>query len=175
MRRLFLIPCALLGLASLGLASAGAFVSTHQANASATGTISRLSSSSITVGRHGKGHRLTCALTALSPGTGPFAVGDRVKIACASQVLVAIADVPDKTKKVSNESVATTGAIGPITALSAGSISVQTMTCTIGPGSPGTSGFAVGDSVRMYCANGVLVQFKMYCSNGALYALIHQT
>jgi len=163
MRRLFVIPCALLGLASLGLATAGALVSSHQATASATGAISRLTSSSITVGRHGKGRHLTCAVTALSPRLGPFAVGDLVKIACASQVLVAIADVPDKTKKVSNASVATTDANGPITALDAGSISVQTMTCTIGPGSPSIAGFSVGNAV------------KTYCRNGALYALVHQT
>ena len=36
---------------------------------------------------------------------------------------------------------------GPIAALSSTSITVQTMSCTIGQGSPGTTGFKVGDSV----------------------------
>lgn len=53
-----------------------------------------------------------------------------------------------------------TNANGPITALSAGSLSGQTMTCSISPTSTLAEGFQVGDAVRMYCLNGVLYQLK---------------
>src|SRR5262249_3626126 len=121
------------------------------------------------------GHHLTCSITSYSPAPTQFAKGDRVKIACANHVLVAIADVPARHASGSNDNDVTTtqgttgtttngtttnangtNANGPITALSATSISVQTMTCSIGTSSPSTDGFHVGDPVRMYCVNGVL-------------------
>jgi hypothetical protein len=167
MRRLILLPLALLGLASLGLASAGAFPMIHGADASAVGMIVKLSPTSISVGRH-EHHRLTCTLVPSSPATALFAAGDRVKIACAAGSLVAIADVP-KSRKSDHDGApgaATTSqptltyAIGPITARSDTSLSVQTMTCTVGPGSPSTGGFIVGTVVRMACEDGILVALK---------------
>ena len=223
MRRLLLIPVAL-----LGIASAVALASTHQANLTASGKISSLTLTAITVG-HGEHHR-ACAITADSPATTAFSIGDRVKIACSNHVLVAIADAPATTNRSANEQPATTGisgtvtaatptaitvhdgdrdvtctvsgaspsvtavnvgdhvrigcangvlvsldttptsttttsanvtsANGPITALGLTSITVQTMPCTIGPNSPSTAGFKVGDSVRMYCLNGALYVLK---------------
>ncbi len=220
-----LIPVAL-----LGFATAAALASTHRANVTVSGKIARLSSTSIVVGKHE--HRRGCAITAASPATTAFAVGDLVKIACAKRVLVAIADIPALTRKSGNEQPVTSGisgtvtaisptsitvhdgdrnltctvnsaspsiaglsvgshvkigcanetlvslgspgaapvttttaanvtdANGPITALGASAITVQTMTCTIGPSSPATSEFKVGDAVRMYCLNGVLYVLK---------------
>jgi hypothetical protein len=36
----------------------------------------------------------------------------------------------------------------------------EVLSCTIGPSSPSTSGFAVGSSVRMYCSSGALYQLR---------------
>src|SRR5690349_1665109 len=103
MRRLLVLPLALLGLATLGLASANALVSTNQVNAGATGVISKLGSTSITVGKLHR-HRLTCLLTSVSPDVGSFAVGDRVKVACVNHVLVAVAGLPGGAAKVRDRS-----------------------------------------------------------------------
>ena len=220
-----LIPIAL-----LGFATAAALASTHRANVTVSGKIARLSSTSIVVGK--RGHRRGCTITASSPATTAFAVGDRVKIACARRVLVAIADIPPLTRNSGNEQPVTAGisgtvtgisptsitvhdgdrnltckvnsaspsiaglsvgshvkigcanetlvsvgspgtapvttttaanvtdANGPITALGASAITVQTMTCSIGPSSPATGEFKVGDAVRMYCLNGALYALK---------------
>src|SRR5579862_7526020 len=102
MRRFLLLPLALLGLGTLGLASAEALTAVHQANASLAGVIARLSPTSITVGQ-GEHHRLRCRITTLSPALGSFGVGDRVRIACADGLLVAIADVPAHNEKGANE------------------------------------------------------------------------
>ena len=128
--------------------------------------IVKLTPTSISVGRH-EHHRLTCNLVPASPATTLFAAGDRVKIACAAGSLVAIADVPkheERSQCGSGRGTASqpalTYAIGPITARSDTSLSVQTMTCTVGPGSPSTSGFIVGTVVRMACKDGVLFALK---------------
>jgi hypothetical protein len=142
MRRLLLASAAL-----LGLAAAGALASVKQADLSAAGRITRLGHASITVGPVGQRH-LTCATTSYSPSTGPFAPGDQVRIACTNHVLVGI----EKTKADAS----VTSAHGPIADLTATSVAVQTMSCSVGPGSPSTSGFSLGDSVRMSCVNGVL-------------------
>src|SRR6476661_5867483 len=170
MRRFLLLPLALLALATLGLASADAFTTIHQADAFATGVIVKITATSVSV-RRNRHHRLTCSLGSSSPSLQLFAFGDRVKIACASGVLVGIADLPSHRKHGPNSepqsspttTTTTTSddgnltyAVGPITARSDSAISVQTMTCSVGPGSPSTSGFTVGSLVRMYCKNGVL-------------------
>ena len=49
-----------------------------------------------------------------------------------------------------------TEANGVLHALSADSITVGDLTCSIGPSSPSTSGFTLNQSVRMYCLNGAL-------------------
>ncbi|HUY71249.1 MAG TPA: hypothetical protein VMV08_03345 [Gaiellaceae bacterium] len=154
MRTLILIPVAL-----LGLATAGALASIKQANASSTGKITALSATSITVAS--PRHHLTCAITAYSPDTKQFAGGDRVKIACASHVLVAIADAPTHIQNASNESPTSAALSGAITALSSTSITAhdgdRTLTCSIGSGSPSVSGLNLGDHATVGCANGVLV------------------
>jgi hypothetical protein len=171
MRRFLLLPLVLLGLATLGLASADAFTTIHQADASGRGVIVKITPTSVSI-RRNRRHGLTCSLGSASPSLQLFAFGDRVKIACASGVLVAIADLPSHTKHGPNSepqsSPTTTAsddgnltyAVGPITARSDNAISVQTMTCSVGSGSPSTSGFTVGTLVRMYCKNGQLIGLK---------------
>src|SRR4051794_41189956 len=134
MRRLILPPLALL---VLGTATAWAITTVQQADASLTGVIAKLSPTTITVGKK-EHHHLTCSVNSLSPALGTFAVGDRVRVACAGGMLVAISDVPARTRKATNDAVAppgtttasedanVTSAVGPITALGEHSISVQT-------------------------------------------------
>jgi hypothetical protein len=156
MRRLLLVPVAL-----LGLATAGALASVKQADVSASGPIALLGHDSITVGplRH---RHLTCAITTSSPSTaGSFALGDPVRIACTSHVLVAIGGLPHRTKAADEDGktgagATVTNANGPIANLTTTSITVQTMSCSIGPSSPSTGSFSPGDFVRMYCLAGVL-------------------
>src|SRR5271154_72036 len=83
MRRLLLIPIAL-----LGLATAGALASTHRANDASVGRITLLDSTSITVGKR---HPLACAIGANSPGTGLFAIGELGRVDCTNGVLAEIA------------------------------------------------------------------------------------
>lgn len=160
MRRLLLIPTALLGLATAGAMASVQHASLEEANSSVTGTILSLRSNAITVGA-GQHHRLRCTLSPDSPSTQDFASGDRVKIACASHVLVAIADAPAHHRNTSNADVTTTGISGAITALDTDSITIhdgdRTVTCTIGSGSPSTNGYPLGAHARIGCADAVLV------------------
>ncbi|HEY4346936.1 MAG TPA: hypothetical protein VGM80_05055 [Gaiellaceae bacterium] len=158
MRRLLLIPLAL-----LGLATAGALASIKQANASFTGTITSLTAKSVTV--ETKNRHLTCSVTAYSPATTQFAAGDRVKIACANHVLVAIGDVVTPTSEgqrpSASSSPTTSGFSGAIVALNSTSITVhdgdRTLTCSMGVGSPSASAFHLGDHAKIGCANGLLI------------------
>ncbi len=156
MRRLLLIPLAL-----LGLFSAGAFASIKQANSSAVARITSLTPTSITVGKKHHPH-LTCSLTGFSPSTVSFAIGDRVKIACSNRVLVAIADMPGSSNaKKTDDVVDTSGISGKVSAIGPKFITVhdgdRTMTCTVGADSPSITPYAVGDHVKIGCVNGVLV------------------
>ncbi len=113
-----------------------------------TGNVSALSTTSITV--HNAERDLTCKLTDVSPKLGDYHVGDRVKIACTNGVLVGIAKVDTYQ-----------GGLGRISALSTSSLTVHTdggdVTCTLGDGSPTLGDYHVGDNVKVYCRNGVLI------------------
>ena len=155
MRRLLLIPVAL-----LGLCSAGALASIQQADSSAIARITSLTPTSITVGKRRHAH-LTCKLTGFSPSTSSFGIGDRVKIACSNRVLVAVADMPGSSNsKKTDDELATSGISGKVSGIGPTSISVhdgdRTVTCTLGPGSPSITGYSIGDHVRIGCVNGVL-------------------
>ncbi|MEI6666395.1 MAG: hypothetical protein WCL53_09645, partial [Chloroflexota bacterium] len=108
---------------------------------SADGTVSAVSSTSITVGA------LTCSI-GTDPSAGGVLVGDRVSIYCIDGTLTKL------EKK--NPAPVYTAADGTLSALGTTSITVGTLTCTIGSSSPNTSNFHVGDHVRMYCSNGTL-------------------
>ncbi len=84
MRRLLVVPVAL-----LGLATAGALASTRHVNATVSGRIASLGPASITVGM-GK-HRVACRITASSPVTTLFAVGSSVRMYCLNGALHSLA------------------------------------------------------------------------------------
>ena len=112
-----------------------------------------------------------------------FRVGDQARVTCLNGLLTAIvraqgASTPGSSSSTSSSSssvsssasvttstsTATGGTttqslsagIGTIAALGGGSITVGPISCTIGAGSPETSGFEIGDRVSLRCANGGL-------------------
>jgi hypothetical protein len=123
---------------------------------------------------HNGEHDLTCTIGSSSPSTSGFVVGNAVRMYCLNGALYYLAhdDTPPATTTTTTATTTTTtttngtaaSVTGSISALGGGSITVHAdhdLTCTIGGSSPSTSGFAVGNGV------------KMYCLNGALYALQH--
>jgi len=113
------------------------------------GTITSLSDASLTV--HNGDGDLTCTRGDRSPALGDFHVGDLVKVACTNRVLTAIAKVQADVY---------TGGIGAITALSSSALSIHTdggdLTCRVTADSPALGDLHQGDTVKVYCKNGVL-------------------
>ena len=121
---------------------------------SASGAIGALSPTSISVGD------LSCSRNASSPSLDGYKVDDQVVIGCANGALIVLVDKrtpppPTTTTATTTTTPAPAGARDPISALSATSITVGPLTCTIGPSSPSVP-FKVGDRVRMGCLGGVL-------------------
>jgi hypothetical protein len=157
-------------LAGLTASASAAAVPTWRAK----GPITQLRPHSITV--HGK----TCRMTPGSPSIRAEIVGSTVRIVCEDGVLFEIhllhpLPVPgnqsssssssaSSSSSSSSSSVSSTAIAGDfsVTAIGGGSITVKgtgsyELTCTIGTGSPDTSGLAVGAHVSsMTCKNGVL-------------------
>ena len=105
---------------------------------------------------------MTCRLTGRSPSLSGFAVGDQVRIACSSHVLVAIADRPGAINALNDKDVVlTSGISGTVTGIGPKFITVhdgdRTVTCTLDPDSPSITGYGVGNHVKIGCADGVLV------------------
>jgi hypothetical protein len=127
---------------------------TSEPTQTATGMITALSASSLTV--HNDERSLTCTLSDESPKLGDYRVGDKVKIGCSEGVLRTIARVapPEPADTVQT-------AFGTLTALSASSLTVhndeRSLTCTLGDRSPKLGDFHVGDRVKIGCTNGVLI------------------
>ena len=138
------------------------------------GTVTTISDTSLTIQtEHGA---VTCTLGAGSPSVTSLQVGEKIGMGCKASTmqLVLLRPVtgddggsgagssspppppPPTTTPPTNE----TGGQGPIATLTDGSISVTTdggtVTCAIGSSSPDTSGFQVGDHVRISCLDGVL-------------------
>jgi hypothetical protein len=113
-----------------------------------------LSGTSVTVGP------LTCAVTSGSPSVAGVKVGDRVGIVCSGGVLVRLELLPPlpayPPAPAASIPSGFTAQLGTITSLNGASISVGSLSCTIGDGSPDVSGFHVGDAVGIGCAHGVL-------------------
>ena len=111
------------------------------------GTLTALTDLSLTV--HTEHGDLTCTLNDRSPRLGDFHVGDKVKVACTSGALTAIAKV-----------VVTTITTGVLTAVSDRSVTVLSdggeRTCTRTSESPSLDAYHVGDKVKMTCTNGAL-------------------
>src|SRR5947208_275549 len=103
---------------------------------SASGAIAALSATSITV------NDLTCARSSSSPGLDGYKVGDQVGLGCANGVAIVIVDkrAPAPVTTTTTTTTATTpqgaGARDPISALTAISITVGPLTCSIGSTSP---------------------------------------
>jgi hypothetical protein len=140
----------------------------------ARGAITKLGPHSITV--HGK----TCRITPDSPSIRAEITGVTVRIVCDGGVLFEIhllhplpalpgsqsssSSSSGSSTSSSSSSVSSTAIAGDftVTAVGGGSITVKSagsyeLTCTVGAGSPDTSGLALGAHVSsMTCKNGVL-------------------
>ncbi len=144
------------------------------------GTVSDVGDTSLTIQtEHGA---VTCTIGAGSPSVAALHVGDKIGMGCnASTMQLVLLRQPSGDAGTGGSSGGgsgsgdggststppppaptphTTGGQGPIATLTDGSISVTTdggtVTCTIGPSSPDTSGFEVGDQVRIACVDGAL-------------------
>ena len=106
------------------------------------GAITALSGDSITL--QDGDRTLTCAIGTSSPATGDYKVGQHVRVTCVGGTLTAIA-APEVGRYFA----------GVVSSLDSASITVQTehgpATCSLGPGSPSTGDFHVGDHVGMGC------------------------
>src|SRR5438552_7923065 len=107
----------------------------------------------------------TCALARVSPSLDGYALGDRVQVVCRGRrgrlVLTRIRHLrPPAPDAQANDSQPTTFG-GAITALSDTSISLhdgdRDLTCSLGPASPVTGDFKVGQHVKVACVDGKLV------------------
>jgi hypothetical protein len=141
--------------------------------AGAVGAITTLTATSIAV----TGDRsLTCYVGLASPALGDYQLGDHVKVGCVNGMLYVIARVGDAAPTASSTTTSTTtaktgapatgtqgtttaGGSGTLTALGSTSVTLtgdRSLTCAVGPTSPSTTAFHVGDAVRIGCVNGVL-------------------
>ena len=190
MRRLLLIPLALLGLYAGASVAAVNRHGDHGAD-----TIISIGPRSITFAE--RRHERSCALTAHSPSTAGFTPGELVWIACFRHVLIAIVPVPRPHRHhgttttttttttsttettttttvettttsptpVTTPTTTTTGTVtssnAAVTTLTPTSITVGSLTCQIGPGSPSTSPFKVGDVVLINCTDGTLTSIQL--------------
>jgi hypothetical protein len=108
------------------------------------GAITALTDVSISL--HDGDRDLTCSIDSSSPSTADYKVGQHARVACVGGKLVAIAPVTSDVARYF---------VGTVSALGDKSVTVQTatgpVTCTLGDGSPSTTGFKVGDRVGMGC------------------------
>ena len=127
--------------------------------ASASGKITALSRTSVTVRSAGK---ITCRVRAVSPHALGYGLGSRVRITCVNGTLTRIAGTGSSQHQSSSTGAAgtngtsVTAVVGTIDALSATSVTIAGVTCSIGSTSPDTSGFRVGQRAGASCANGTL-------------------
>jgi hypothetical protein len=120
------------------------------------GTLTSLTATNLTV-QDGT-RSLTCSIGPSSPPLGDYHVGDHVYVACSGGVLLKIAKPttapPPTTPTMSYVN-------GTISAISTSALVVHgdggDVTCKLTDKSPRLGDFHVGDRVRAYCADGVLV------------------
>jgi hypothetical protein len=141
--------------------------------AGGVGEITTLTATSIAV----TGDRsLTCYVGLASPALGDYQLGYHVKVGCVNGMLYVIARVGDAAPTASSTTTSTTtaktdapaistqgtttaGGSGTLTALGSTSVTVtgdRSLACAVGPTSPSTTAFHVGDAVKIGCVNGVL-------------------
>lgn len=127
------------------------------------GTVASKSDAAISIAGRG-GITTTCSLGRHSPSLAKVSVGDRVRAVCAKRRhggLVLTKLRQDRTSPTASRDTKPVTFGGAITALTDGSISLhdgdRDLTCTLGPDSPKTDGFKVGQHAKVACADGVLV------------------
>lgn len=128
------------------------------------GTVASMSDKAISISGRG-GITTTCNLGRRSPSLAKVAVGDRVFAVCVKRrhgglVLTKLRKYLKGPPASKDTRPVTFG--GVITAVTDTSISLhdgdRDLTCTIGPDSPSTGQFKVGQHARVTCADGVLVK-----------------
>ncbi len=127
------------------------------------GTVASKSDTAISIAGRG-GITTTCNLGRHSPSTANVSVGDRVRAVCVkrrhSGLVLAKLRKDSKAPSPSKDTRPVTFG-GAITELTDTSISLhdgdRDLTCTIGPDSPKTDGFKVGQHAKVACSDGVLV------------------
>jgi hypothetical protein len=127
------------------------------------GTVASMSDTAISISGVG-GITTTCTLGRHSPSLATVAVGDRVRAVCVRRRhggLVLTKLRKDRSGPPASKDTRPVTFGGVITALTDSSISLhdgdRDLTCTIGPDSPKTDGFNVGQHAKVACADGVLV------------------
>ena len=130
-------------------------------SAGARDPIGALTTTSITVGP------LTCTIGPSSPVV-TFKLGDRVRIGCSGGVLVYVVadtDTPPATTTTTSTTTTTAEPVvtrgGTLTAIGEHSLTVDSLTCTVGPSSPGIAAFKLGDHVGVACRSGVLLEIAL--------------
>ena len=148
-------PGTLRGARSLtGLDSSGRVVATTNliSLTGGAGKIAKLTPESIVIGS------AVCRVTGVSPALTGYVVGTRVHYLCHGGVLTLIGRTPAGSGWPSR----TTLVRGPIAALDAHSIAISdevtsaAKTCKLGPSSPATAAYHVGEEVQAFCARGEL-------------------
>jgi len=127
------------------------------------GTVASKTDKAISIAGRG-GITTTCNLGRRSPSTAKVSVGDRVLAVCIKRrhggmVLTRLHE--DRKAPVASKETRPVTFGGAITELTDSSISLhdgdRDLTCSLGPDSPTTDGFKVGQHARVACADGVLV------------------
>jgi hypothetical protein len=133
-----------------------------------TGTVAEIGAASLTLTtEHGP---VTCTFGDGTPSVAALHVGDHIGMGCKASTmqLVLIRKVDGDGGTITTTTTAPppppthvlTGARGTLSALTDGSLTVQTdggeVTCSIGGSSPSLESFSVGDLVKMACWDGVL-------------------
>lgn len=127
------------------------------------GSVASMTDKAISIAGRG-GITTTCNLGRHSPSLANVSVGDRVLAVCAKRrhgglVLTKLREDQKSPPPSKDTRPVTFG--GAIIALTDTSISLhdgdRDLTCTLGPASPKTDGFKVGQHAKVACADGVLV------------------
>ena len=127
------------------------------------GTVASMTDKAISIAGRG-GITTTCNLGRHSPSLVNVSVGDRVLAVCAKRrhggLVLTKLRKDSKNLPASHDTRPVTFG-GAITALTDTSISLhdgdRDLTCTLGPDSPKTDGFKVGQHAKVACVDGVLV------------------
>jgi hypothetical protein len=155
-----------------GVLTAIAPVTAGDAGRYFVGTIATLADGSITLTtEHGPA---TCTITALSPSTDSFKVGDKVGMGCRATTMELVllkrldgdAPAPPAPAPTTHTELHAKGAIAE---LGEHGLAVVTdggrVACTLGEHSPSLAGYAVGDPVAISCVDGTLTAIERLETN----------